>query len=202
MPKLFPLPVFLFVALGVFAYGQEAHMTESGTAPIIARSAFAHGYRHGYEEGYHMGNVDANMGRKQQTKKLDTSRMAYSASFGPRPSFQEGFRAGVQAGYHDGYAGNDFRAVESGRTLAAHMDETTPAAGSSDDFDHGVGSGYRDGFAQGESAPSAPSTLDFVHINCTSSQPGTFCEGYRRGFVLGRVDAQTLRRENILEASK
>jgi hypothetical protein len=202
MLKRFLLPVFLFATLGLFGYSQESHLTESGTAPIMARSAFAHGYRHGYEEGYHLGNIDANMGRHPQLKKLDTGHMAYSPSFGSRPSFQEGFRAGLQAGYHDGYAGNDFRAVESARTLAARMEEANPAAGSSDDFDHGVGSGYRDGFVQGESSPSAPSTLDFVHISCTSSRPGTFCEGYRRGFVLGRVDALTLRRENILEASK
>lgn len=196
--------VFISSLLSVSGHPQETHLTETGSAPILTRSAFAHGYRHGYEHGYHMGNIDANMGRQAQTKmKLHEGPLGYLPQFGSRKSFQDGFHAGFQAGYLDGFAGNDFRVVGDARALAADLD--SPASASADpsgDFDHGLGSGYRDGFARGQSSPSWPATLDFLNVSCSSSRAGTFCEGYRRGFALGRVDALTLRRAYILEASK
>ncbi|HLW54397.1 MAG TPA: hypothetical protein VKW06_16290 [Candidatus Angelobacter sp.] len=182
---------------------QDLHTSEDGTASILSRSAFAHGYRHGYEEGYHFGNIDANMGRRADVKKKHEDGLGYSPKFGTRQSFEEGFHAGLQAGYYDGYAGNDFRAVDAVRALALDL-ESAPA-GPSGDFDHGLGSGYRDGFDH--SQPSSvvlfalPASLDFLTVNCSSTHD-IFCEGYRRGFALGRADALTLHREDILEASK
>lgn len=203
MRKWFFFPI-LFLPLFVSSSGdsQEAHLTEAGSAPILARSAFAHGYRHGYEQGYHFGNIDANMGRQAQLKKAHDVNMAYSSQFGSRQSFEEGFRAGLKAGYHDGYAGSEFRAVNTVSSLATDLGADSSSGDPSGDFDRGLGSGYREGFAQGETSPSSPATLDFLSVRCSSSRPGVFCEGYRRGFVLGRVDALTLRREYILEASK
>lgn len=196
--------VFVCSFLGVSGYPQEAHLTEAGSAPILARSAFAHGYRHGYEDGYHAGNIDANMGRQPQARiKPHEGNLGYLPQFGSRKSFQDGFHAGFQAGYLDGFGGNDFRVVDDARALAADLD--SPSSASPDpagDFDHGLGSGYRDGFAKAQSSASWPATLDFLNVSCNSPRDGTFCEGYRRGFALGRVDALAIRRAYILEASK
>jgi hypothetical protein len=181
---------------------QEVHLTEAGSAPVLARSAFAHGYRHGYEAGYHAGNIDANMGRQPKLKKTHVDNTAYSPDFGSRRSFDDGFHAGLQAGYHDGYDGNEFRVVDSVRSLAEQLEPASARPDPSGDFDRGLGSGYNEGFAHGQSFPSSPATLDFGNVGCSSPDRGAFCDGYRRGFVLGRVDALTLRREFILEASK
>jgi hypothetical protein len=195
-------PIFFIATFLIFnGNAQESHLTECGSSAILARSAFAHGYRHGYESGYHLGNIDANMGRSAQVKKIHDENMAYSSKFGSRQSFEQGFRAGQQAGYHDGYAGSEFRVIDSVRSLATNMETPSVAADPSGDFDQGLGSGYHDGFTRGQSSPSLPATLDFLSVDCASLQ-GSFCEGYRRGFVLGKVDALTLHRENILEASK
>lgn len=198
--RLFPI-LFIATLMTLPGNAQESHLTEAGSSSILARSAFAHGYRHGYETGYHVGNIDANMGRQELVKKIHNENMAYSPKFGSRQSFDQGYRAGLQAGYHDGYKGNQFRVVDSVRSLAAHMETASVPSDPSGDFDQGLGSGYREGFAQGRSSPSSPPTLDFLSVDCASRQ-GSFCEGYRRGFALGRVDALTLHRENILEASK
>lgn len=197
--------VFVCSFLSLSVHPQEMHLTEAGSAPILARSAFAHGYRHGYEEGYHVGNIDANMGRQPQANKMKVhdGGSGYLPQFGSRKSFQDGFHAGLQAGYHDGFAGYDFRVVDDARTLAADLDSPSSVSGDpSSDFDHGLGSGYRDGFAKGNASPSWPATLDFLNVSCNSSRAANFCDGYRRGFALGRVDALTLRRAYILEASK
>src|SRR5215467_147697 len=81
----------------------EVHYSEAGTAAILMRSAFAHGYRHGYEEGYHQGNIDINMGRQPHTKfsQLHDLSSHYSPEFGSRKSFDAGFQQGVRAGYTD-----------------------------------------------------------------------------------------------------
>lgn len=199
--EFFSIFLTAILSLSAPAQSQESHLTEAGSAPILARSAFAHGYRHGYEEGYHLGNIDANMGRQALLKKGHDANMAYSSQFGSRQSFEQGFHAGLQAGYHDGYAGNDFRVVDAVRSLAVDLESNAPSRTPSRDFDQGLGSGYHEGFAQGTSSPSSSATLDFVNISCAASQ-ATFCDGYRRGFALGRVDALTLHREYILEASK
>lgn len=198
--QIFSLLLSLASMASLPAQSPESHLMEPGAASILSRSAFAHGYRHGYEEGYHRGNIDANMGRQAQLKKGHYGNMAYSPRFGSRQSFEEGYAAGLQAGYHDGYAGNDFRVVDAVRALAENM-KTDSSSDPSSDFDQGLGSGYREGFAHAQSSLSAPASLDFLNVSCTSSQE-IFCEGYRRGFVLGRVDALTLHREYILEASK
>lgn len=201
------LPFFLAVALlRLPVCAQEAHLTEAGSAPILSRSAFAHGYRHGYEEGYHLGNLDVNLARPPRTKKPAgrETTFGYSPRFGSRESFVDGFQAGLQAGYFDGYSGLEFRVVNATRTLAAHLNDGS-RVDTTGGFDQGLGAGYRDGFAQGERTPKIPAGLDFESVICApayASQDGGFCDGYRRGFALGRVDALTLHQEYILEASK
>jgi hypothetical protein len=195
---------------------QEPHLNEAGSGVILSRSAFAHGYRHGYEEGYHVGNVDINMGRQPRSQKLQFHglklKLGYSSSFGPKHSFEEGFEAGLKAGYTDGYAGRTFRAVDSLRAVAAAMAEIAPPEDPGGAFDQGVAFGYRDGFQQGESATPGAVSMDFHLVACTPSHPdneqdspaqASYCEGYRRGFVLGRADGFMSRTEfDFLEASK
>jgi flagellar biosynthesis/type III secretory pathway protein FliH len=193
---------------------QESHLREAGSGPLLARSAFAHGYRHGYEEGYHIGNVDINMGRvaraadKKQFHGVKIST-GYSSSFGPQASFDAGFQAGLKAGYHDGYEGRVFRAVRAARSLSADLDGEPPASDHSNAyFDQGVASGYEKGFRQGEASAAAQAQIDFREVKCPESGPNSpaqaaYCGGYRRGFVLGHTDALALRPDFAsLEASK
>jgi flagellar biosynthesis/type III secretory pathway protein FliH len=197
------------------AQSQETHLSEQGSGAIFSRSAFAHGYRHGYEEGYHLGNIDANFAHLARTKKSQFHglRLGYSSGFGSKKSFEEGFQSGVLAGYGDGYAGRNFRAVDSMRTIAISLEEASAGheqAGSS--FDQGVASGYRDGLRQKEPANPPRESLDFHNVGCVQraseeqsehSGQGSYCEGYRRGFVLGHGDALVLTPGQIaLEASK
>ena len=192
-------------------------MSEQGSGAIFSRSAFAHGYRHGYEEGYHLGNIDANFAHLARTKKSQFHglRLGYSAEFGSKKSFEEGFQSGVLAGYGDGYAGRNFRAVDSMRIIATSLDEAEASAGQEKggSFDQGVASGYRDGLRQKEPANPPRQSLDFHNVGCVQraseeqSDPftgqGNYCEGYRRGFVLGHGDALVLTPGQIaLEASK
>ena len=197
------------------ALTQEAHLSEEVSGAIFSRSAFAHGYRHGYEEGYHLGNIDANFAHLARTKKSQFRglRLSYSSEFGPKKSFQEGFQSGVVAGYGDGYAGRTFRAVDSMRAIATSLEGASAGqdqTGSS--FDQGVASGYRDGLRDTDQASQSPSPLDFHNVGCVQRASegqndlpgqGSYCEGYRRGFVLGHGDALVLSPGQIaLEASK
>lgn len=194
------------------AQSQETHLSEQGSGAIFSRSAFAHGYRHGYEEGYHLGNIDVNFGHLARTKKSQFHglRLGYASQFGSKKSFEEGFQSGVLAGYGDGYAGRNFRAVDSMRTIATSLEGASAGqdrAGFS--FDQGIASGYRDGLRQKD--PSSPPP-DFHNVGCVQSASeeqselsgqGSYCEGYRRGFVLGHGDALVLTPGQIaLEASK
>lgn len=185
------------------AGAQESHMTEAGSGGVLARSAFAHGYRHGYEEGYHLGNVDVNMARLAR-KKHDQFRglnQGYSSRFGPKKSFEAGFQAGLQAGYSDGFTGRSFRGLDATRELAKALEPLTPADPSGVYFDQGLASGYSDGFQRGASAPALSMPLDLRAVLCTQLRPGkpqdaaaegSYCEGYRRGYVLGHNDALVL----------
>ncbi len=216
---LLPLCV-LTLCCALPACSQEAHLSEKGSGAIFSRSAFAHGYRHGYEEGYHLGNLDVNMGRLARVKKSQFGRLnlAYSSGFGPKKSFEAGFYAGVRAGYGDGFAGRTFRAVDSMRAIAVALDETSPGVDRANySFDQGLASGYRDGLERGEPSDQPSATLDFRNVGCarlSSDQQasdkqedllaqGSYCDGYRRGFVLGHRDALVLGSgQNPLEASK
>ncbi len=193
---------------------QESHLKEAGSARLLSRSAFAHGYRHGYEEGYHIGNLDINMGRagRPEGKKRFHGvkiNVGYSPDFGPQASFEAGFQAGLKAGYHDGYQGRSFRAVDEARALAADLESGSPASDRAKAyFDQGVASGYEEGFRQGEGSPPAQAQIDFRRVKCPESGPdsseqASYCAGYRRGFGLGHTDALALRPGFVyLEASK
>lgn len=220
MPRFSSFRILLLLALclAVAAGAQETHLTEAGSGAILSRSAFAHGYRHGYEEGYHLGNVDINMARdprvrlKAQFHGLKI-KLGYVPSFGSKRSFEDGFEAGLKAGYSDGYAGRTFRAVDALRLLAVALESAPPPEDpGSVYFDQGLASGYRDGWQQEGSYAPGMEPLDFHRVACVSSHPGnqpdspvedSYCEGYKRGFVLGHGDAWTLHRDSVfLEASK
>ncbi len=156
---------------------QESHRNEPVTGVLLARSAFAHGYRHGYEAGYHQGNIDINMARQARTRfsELRGLPLGYQNDFGPRNSFLYGFQFGLMAGYGDGYSGKEFRAVSNLRVAAAELNPTLPELKvRTSTFDRGNGGETPD-----------------------------YCDGYRRGLILGRTDAFAARGEHgLLEASK
>jgi flagellar biosynthesis/type III secretory pathway protein FliH len=180
--------------------GQETHLKEAGSAVVLARSAFAHGYRHGYEEGYHLGNIDVNMGRLARTKRdqFHGVSQGYSSQFGPKKSFEAGFESGLPAGYSDGFMGRSFRGVEVTRSLARALERAFPAESSGQYFDQGLASGYGQGFQKGTAAPALAMPLEASMVTCPQphslntpdvAAESSYCEGYRRGYVLGYTDA-------------
>jgi hypothetical protein len=203
-------------ALAASAQMQEKHCEERGTAAILTRSAFAHGYRHGYEAGYHEGNIDINMARPARTepKHFKGLPLGYQDSFGSRKSFESGFALGLKAGYRDGYAGNSFRAVDELRSASDSLaDKPIPVDPQNVFFDHGLTAGYQDGFAGGRAEPQSArkkaTTIDSVTCSYHPSKPSeaaaepSYCEGYRRGYVLGHGDGRAIGPEQgLLEASK
>src|SRR5215831_13062340 len=170
--------------------GQETHLKEAGSAVVLARSAFAHGYRHGYEEGYHLGNIDINMGRLAR-KKRDQFRgvsQGYSSQFGSKKSFESGFEAGLPAGYSDGFMGRRFRGVEATRMMARALERALPTDSSGLYFDQGLASGYGEGFQKGTAAPELAIPVEASVVNCPQPRSPSFpdaaaensyCEGYR-----------------------
>jgi hypothetical protein len=181
--------------------GQESHLREAGSAEVLARSAFAHGYRHGYEEGYHLGNIDVNMGRLARKKRDQFHGLSrgYSSQFGPKKSFEAGFEAGLPAGYSDGFTGRSFRGVEVMRSLARELELGPDSDPSTPYFDQGMASGYSQGFEKGAAAPALALPIDASIVTCPQSAPlkdaaaqNSYCEGYRRGYVLGHTDALVL----------
>jgi hypothetical protein len=187
--------------------GKELHFTEAGSGAIFLRSAFAHGYRHGYEEGYHLGNIDINMGRHARAKLSDVKggSSRYLPEFGPRKSFESGFQEGLKAGYADGYVGRSFRAVENLRFIALALD-TKPMSSDPNNtyFDQGLASGYDSGLDLAQKDDPAAGKLDVRFIGCGQFHPArqqdlaaeaSFCDGYRRGYVLGHADGIVLRPE-------
>lgn len=215
MPRNALLIVLTFTLSAILAIAQQqtdSHLTEPGTAVLVARSAFAHGYRHGYEAGYHLGNIDANMARPQKAR-LAASRkipMGYQPEFGSRHSFEHGFHSGLKAGYSDGYAGRSFRAIAEFRSLSTSLNGKAESAADDAPFDSGVLAGYTQGLDHAPGAPSA-ADLDFHLVSCPKSSPSgshgsapqTYCDGYQRGYVLGRADGAILGPEHgLLEASR
>lgn len=205
----------LAMCAGIQAQSQDTHLQETGSAVVLARSTFAHGYRHGYEEGYHAGNTDINMGRAPRSKlsELRDLKTGYTSQLGPRRVFEEGFHAGLKAGYSDGYLGHNFRAVDNLRALGAALGESNPTADPKHAyFDQGFSSGYSTGFERGGTDESSTAEIDFRLIGCAQFHPASqrdlpaessYCEGYRRGFALGHADGFVLRPEGArLEASK
>jgi hypothetical protein len=207
--------VVALVAVSASAQVQEKHCQERGAGAILMRSAFAHGYRHGYEAGYHEGNIDINMARppRTQAKQFKEVSLGYDSSFGAKKSFELGFAQGLKAGYGDGYAGKTFRAVDGLRSAAlAIAEKPIPVDPENVFFDRGVSAGYQDGLTRGDRENSASKeTRDLATVSC-SFHPGkpdevaaepSYCDGYRRGFLLGEADRHALGPEqSLLEASK
>jgi hypothetical protein len=192
---------------------EDNHRKETGSAQILTRSAFAHGYRHGYEQGFHQGNIDANMSRPPKSRPAQFKGMpsGYESAFGPRKSFEQGFSEGLKAGYGDGYAGRSFRAVRLLREAGALLDANPPSDDPANlNFDRGVALGYRNGFERAASS-SSEARLDDRSASCPrdsaadhAAEPEeSFCDGYRRGYVLGRADGLAfLAQRKLLEASQ
>jgi hypothetical protein len=195
---------------------QESHQSEPVTGVLFMRSTFAHGYRHGYEAGYHQGNIDINMARPARAKfsELRGIALGYQSGFGPRNSFLYGFQYGLMAGYNDGYAGREFRAISTLRLAAAELDSPSPELKvRSSLFDKGLIFGYEDGFGQKPAKklvkmperPSGPGSCEKAQATegPAAGETADYCEGYRRGLVLGQKDAFAARGEHgLLEASK
>lgn len=207
------LTLFLAAGVAVTAKSQDLHLSESGSSAVLSHSAFAHGYRHGYEEGYHTGNADASLGSLQRRRLKDFHglKLGYFPQFGSRKVFERGFLAGLKVGYVDGYSGRLFRAVDTLRSVSGSLEDTHSATDARFiHFDDGFVSGYNEGFDRGGSDQSSSAQVDFHFVGCVNSKgqthlPGaeSYCEGYRRGFVLGRADGFLLRPEGgRLEASK
>ena len=207
------LTLFLAAGVALTARSQDLHLSETGSSAVLSHSAFAHGYRHGYEEGYHTGNTDASLGSLQRRRRKDFHglKLGYFPQFGSRKVFERGFLAGLKAGYVDGYSGRLFRAVDTLRSVSDSLEDTHSATDARfTHFDDGFVSGYNEGFDRGSSDQSSTAQVDFHVVRCVNSKeqanlPGeeSYCEGYRRGFVLGRSDGFLLRPEGgQLEASK
>lgn len=224
MPRLF-LTLCFATAIVISAGAEDLHLHEPGSAVVLSRSAFAHGYRHGYEEGYHIGNTDVSVGTQPRAKlkNIRGVKLGYASQFGPRAVFEKGFQAGLRAGYCDGYSGYAFRAVDSLQALSASLEEShTPGDGKFANFDQGFFSGYNDGFEHGGPAQPAVAQVDFHFVSCSNFHPAnlqsanlhsakqsdqptdkSYCEGYRRGFTLGHADGSVLAPDSSrLEASK
>ena len=140
------------------------------------------------------------MARLPRTKMSQFKELqrGYKSSFGPKKSFELGFNAGLKAGYGDGYYGRVFRAVSQLRQAGAALDREPPGDDSAGlYFDRGVAAGYRQGLDRALSGHSAPRQLDDHTVSCPQSLPPQtqdagvgkiYCDGYRRGFVLGSAD--------------
>jgi hypothetical protein len=209
------LTLWLGAVVAVSAGAQDLHLSEPGSAAVLAHSAFAHGYMHGYEEGYHMGNTDICIGTMPRTKLKDVRglKLGYSEQFGSRHVFEQGFHAGLKAGYGDGYFGRQFRAVDSLRAVSVALEDShTSADPEFAYFDQGFFSGYNQGLERGDSGNSSIAQLDFHFAGCSNFHPAhqgdlsgeqSYCEGYRRGFALGQADGFVPNRGTAaLEASK
>jgi flagellar biosynthesis/type III secretory pathway protein FliH len=208
--------LLLLLSVALPLSSQENHRNEPATGILLTRSTFAHGYRHGYEQGYHQGNIDINMARPAR-KKFSEFRgvpLGYQSDFGPRNSFLYGFQFGLMAGYSAGYSGKQFRAVSNLRQAAMDLNPTATETQAPDPiFDKGVIFGYEDGFGwkpaktsgagsgrptRGEACQTSPKAQQQ-----TATESQEYCEGYRRGLVLGRADASAAGAEHgLLEASK
>lgn len=220
--RLTVISVLLLICLAFPLSGQESHRTEPATGVLCSRSTFAHGYRHGYEQGYHQGNVDINMARPARTRfsELRGVPLGYQTDFGPKNSFLYGFQFGLMAGYTDGYSGKKFRAVSILRTAAAELDPgSTEPERPNPNFDRGMIFGYEDGFGRKSSIRKhdtaqalAPKEQCRTSANggtaakgqeTTGAENTVYCDGFRRGQILGRSDATALGTEHVLlEASK
>lgn len=212
----FVISVAIVFALTFSAQAREhdGHLNEPGAGALFTRSAFAHGYRHGYEAGYHVGNVDINMARGPRTKfkEFKGLPLGYERSFGPKKSFELGFALGLEAGYGDGYSGKMFRAVDTLHMIGESLN-ASPGRGDPDNtlFDRGVTLGYQKGLAASRSGTThtVPTGMDSAKCSLPAGRIQqaegqiSYCDGYRRGFLLGRSDGLDLSPAQILlEASK
>ena len=215
---MYVLLSFLLLIVANLAAAQsktgDPHLREEGSGAVFMRSAFAHGYRHGYEEGYHVGNIDVNMSRPPRTKLSQFRGISsrYSAECGARKSFDTGFEEGLKAGYSDGFVGRPFRAIENLRFIALALDPNPAATDPANlYFDQGFSTGYDQGLDHAQKAGPEAANLNLRLIGCGQFPPGkhqdiaaegSFCDGYRRGYVLGHADGIVLTHEAMALAAR
>jgi hypothetical protein len=154
------------------------------------------------------------MGRHQRTKLSQFHGVSsrYSSEFGPRKSFDAGFQQGLRAGCSDGFVGRKFRALEDLRSISGALDVTPACADPANFyFDQGVSTGYSQGFSRARRDASVVEQFDIPSADCAGFHPvrqqdaaaqPSFCDGYRRGYVLGRADAVVLSPDAALAARK
>jgi hypothetical protein len=169
----------------VRAQAPERHFTSYPARDLYRRSAFVHGYIHGYEQGFHEADLDLHLARAPRpAKEFKAFRKAdagYERSFGSKPNFQQGYREGFREGYADAARGGSFRAVAETAAAAADLNAQPPDG----TFDDGVTSGYAAGRAAGQQR-TLPKTLGDCNATARAAD---YCDGYSRGFRLGRADA-------------
>lgn len=189
------------LALGVFAYGEQPdyHVTRDPSHSSYLRSAFLHGHRHGYEEGFHAADQDLHLGRQAHPfdKRFRVPKtIGYRSDYGDKKNFRHGYEAGYAAGYSDSYSGRDFNhppsLIASSDEIAGKAADPAAVKKQSAMFDSGVLEGYRAAAADTAQFELRPGFTKYAEDFCRHNMvPGTseeFCQGYGKGYVLGKAD--------------
>jgi hypothetical protein len=205
LPNAYRRLVNAWLALVVLALpfsGQalDSHFADQAAGPLYRKSAFAHGYIHGYEDGYRAGDRDLQMGRERRglenDRELPPAKSAHRAEFGRRQDFLAGYREGYRVAYGDSYAGRPFRAVAAGRAIAHGLPQVQPDAAPSRTFDSGFIAGYTKGRKSGLEDARLGAHFQPLSDGCAGQQllseasrhSGDYCEGLKRGYILGYGD--------------
>ncbi len=182
----------LALAGGSFAFaGTDSHLQDQA-APIVLKSAFAHGYLHGYDVGYHIGDQDFQVGHVREAKDI---REAKSPSVkDSRPTFRAGYEEGFLAGYDDSVSGRDFQGVSALRWVAQGNEVAMDAS-----FDLGMEQGYAAGHSRGMEDQVSDADFDAIATSCPVTQTGgparSYCEAYARAYTLGYRDGYLAERQ-------
>ena len=166
----------------------DPHLTLDSVRALFQRSVFAHGYEHGYEQGFHSADEDYQAGAfNRDLRTLDEFRhpVGYRHDFGDKGDFQRGYERGFVAGYTDGIHGREFRGIEEAKRVAAGLGATAGDAG----FDRGFAVGYTEAFGQGPAAMAEAGSAECPAVS-TAAQQADYCDGFRRGFLLGAADGE------------
>ena len=160
----------------------DYHTTKDPNRELYLDSAFAHGHRHGYEEGFHAGDEAYQLRRAPSFDEKFVRSRGYQAAFGSKRSYMLGFDSGFRAGYADSYSGHPFRIS----TFAAP--QKAPH-----EFDMGVLEGYQAGLTNSANIADQPGIEESAAWHCRQdSRPGSFCDGFGLGYVMGKSDSKSL----------
>jgi hypothetical protein len=177
----------------LFAEDECAAHARDAAAPLLTRSAFAHGYLHGYEEGFHAADQDIHTGHTYMLVRAPERKMrtAYKRQFGDRELYLAGFREGARAGYDDSISGRAFRAIGELRTASASLNPSPH----DHSFDRAFADGYFAGRSFGRSDAQPLTDFNFVGAICRASKRAPngadYCDAYARGYRVGYGDGRT-----------